>query len=71
MIIPKKKVCDFCGKEVGINRRYYIIRSKDEHIGLTCYKDNKKHHVCWMCMQDIQKYINRRLKNEDIHQEHN
>lgn len=28
MIIPRHKVCDFCGEEVGINKRYFIIKSK-------------------------------------------
>lgn len=25
MIIPRHKICDLCGEEVGINKRYFII----------------------------------------------
>lgn len=28
MIVPKHKICDLCGRVVGINIRYFIIKSK-------------------------------------------
>ena len=57
MIVPKHKICDMCGREVGINLRYYIIKSKCIYSGFagTCF-DNKKHHICERCMSHISEY---------------
>lgn len=62
MIVPKKTVCDFCGRKVGINCRYYIIKSKNEHVGLTRYTDNQKHHVCYLCYADLQKCMRKMIQ---------
>jgi len=58
MIIPKHKVCDMCGREVGTNLRYFIIKSKVYYYGYAggC-SDNRKHHICEYCMGHIRRYI--------------
>lgn len=57
MIVPKHKICDMCGREVGKNLRYFIIKSKClyEGYGGAC-SDNKKHHICEKCMKNISEY---------------
>lgn len=54
MIVPRHKVCDFCGEEVGINKRYFKIKSKDYLVGYAggC-SDNRTHHICEDCMYRI------------------
>ena len=58
MIIPRHKVCDFCGQTVGVNKRYYIIKSKNYLVGYvgSC-SDNKTHHICEDCMYEISEAI--------------
>ena len=58
MIIHRHKVCDICGQAVGVNKRYYIIKSKDYLVGYAggC-SDNKTHHICEDCMYEICKTI--------------
>lgn len=64
MIIPRHKVCDCCGESVGVNNRYYIIKSKNYLVGYagSC-RDNKTHHICEDCMSEIAKEITRRIDN--------
>jgi hypothetical protein len=50
MVIPKHRVCDLCGQEVGYGNRYYIIKSKYKYRGLS---DNRKHDVCVDCIDAI------------------
>lgn len=64
MVIPRHKVCDICKEEVGINNRYYIIRSKNQVVG--CWgstKDNRTHHICEDCMCKITDAIRERIKS--------
>ena len=72
MIIPRHKICDLCEKEVGINVRYYIVKSKCiyESYSGSC-RDNQKHHICEECMGKIRNKIlsdNRKkvIKNDTI-----
>ena len=62
MIVPRHKVCDFCGEEVGVNKRYFIIKSKD-YIGFSDYgfSDNRTHHICEDCMDEFKKYLYSKL----------
>ena len=54
MIIPRHKECDCCGQSVGVNKRYYIIKSKNFLVGYVgSYRDNKTHHICEDCMYMI------------------
>ena len=58
MVIPRHKECDICGREVGVNLRYYTIKSKNirwEYEGPVTY--NRKHHICENCMNHIRNYI--------------
>lgn len=54
MIIPRHKECDFCGEPVGVNKRYFIIKSKDYLVGYagSC-SDNRTHHICEDCMHRL------------------
>lgn len=63
MIIPRHKVCDFCGVVVGINKRYFIIKSKDYFVGYAggC-SDNRTYHMCEDCMQEFETYLHSKLK---------
>lgn len=58
MIVPKRKICDLCCRVVGVNRRYYVIKSKVLYVGFagSC-QDNKKHHICEECMAEICNHI--------------
>lgn len=64
MIIPKHKVCDICGNTVGINNRYFIIKSKNYFIGYAggC-SDNRTHHICEDCMHEFSIYLQTKLKD--------
>lgn len=66
MIIPRHKECDICGEEVGINKRYFIIKSKNYLVGFagSC-SDNKKYHICEDCMQEFATYLHSRLRGEE------
>ena len=68
MIIPRHKVCDFCEEPVGVNKRYFIIKSKNYLVGYAggC-SDNKTYHMCEDCMQEFATYLQSKLggkKNE-------
>lgn len=65
MVIPRHKECDLCGRVVGINLRYFIVKSKCYYVGYAggC-SDNKKHHICEDCMSLICEYV--REKEGDI-----
>ncbi len=66
MIIPKHKVCDICEKPVGVNRRYYIIKSKCFYQGYGGgAKDNKTHHICEDCMYKITDAIREQLRDDE------
>lgn len=58
MIVPRHKICDMCGHEVGVNIRYFIVKSKCLYVGYagSC-SDNKKHHICEKCMSHIGEYV--------------
>lgn len=66
MIIPKHRVCNFCGEEVGINKRYFIIKSKNI---ISCYAgtmpDNSKWDICEDCMQEFAIYLQSKLRGEE------
>lgn len=63
MIVPKHKVCDFCGEPVGVNKAYFSIKSKNflEGYAGSC-SDNRTYHICEDCMYEFKKYIQSRLK---------
>lgn len=65
MIIPKHKICDICGERVGVNKRYYIIKSKNYLIGYAggC-SDSRTHHICEDCMYEFIIYLQTKLKNK-------
>ena len=65
MIIPRHKICDICKQPVGVNNRYYTIKSKN-HIVCSAgsCSDNRKHHICEHCMYKIEETIKENLKNE-------
>ena len=67
MVIPKHKVCDLCEQPVGVNNRYYIIKSKNLLIGYggSCH-DNKTHHICEECMYAIAEEIRSRKKKNEV-----
>lgn len=66
MIIPRHKVCDLCCEEVGINKRYFIIKSKNI---LSCYagtiSDNRNYDMCEDCMQEFEIYLQSKLGGEE------
>lgn len=70
MIIPRHKVCDFCGELVGVNKRYFIIKSKNYLVGYAggC-SDNKTHHICEDCMQEFAEYLHSKLRGGENVQE--
>ena len=58
MIIPRHIVCDFCNEPVGVNKRYFKIKSKNYLVGYAgSWSDNKTHHICEDCMYAICKTI--------------
>ncbi len=66
MIIPRHKVCDFCGEEVGVNKRYFIIKSKDI---LSSYagtiSDNVNFDICEDCMREFTTYLHSKLRDKE------
>ena len=66
MIIPRHKVCDFCKEPVGINKRYFKIKSKDYLVGYagSC-SDNRTHHICEDCMKEFTTYLHSKLRGEE------
>lgn len=68
MIIPKRTVCDICEERVGINNRYYTIKSKDyvtSYVG--CISSKMTHHICHNCMDKFQIWLREHydVKNEE------
>ena len=66
MIIPRYRICDICGKKVGINRRYFIIKSKNilnDYAG--SFHDNKNYDIRVDCMQEFATYLHTKLKGEE------
>lgn len=60
MIIPRHRVCNFCSQEVGINKRYFIIKSKNIiccSAGSMPYNIN--YDMCEDCMFEFTKHIHR------------
>ena len=72
MIIPRHKVCDICGEPVGVNNRYFIIKSKNYLVGFagSC-SDNKTHHICEDCMEKIIKELHKMEKRKAVQNEAN
>ena len=66
MVKPRHRVCDICGQPVGVNMRYFIIKSKNflESWGGSC-TDNKRYDICEECMYEISKYINSKNDREE------
>ena len=62
MIIPKHKVCDICENPVGVNKRYFIIKSKNLIVGYGSCNDDKTYHICEDCMQEFTTYLQNKLK---------
>lgn len=63
MIIPRHKVCDICGGDVGYNKRYYTIKSKcfyESYAG-SC-TDNRTHHICEDCMHEFKIWLTEKIK---------
>ena len=67
MIIPRHKVCDICEEPVGVNNRYFIIKSKNLVVGVCdSAKDNRTYHICADCMYKITDAIRENLRtNKD------
>lgn len=64
MIIPRHRICDICLEEVGCNKRYFIIKSKDRIYGDVLYSDNRKHDICEDCMDRLKAKIREEMVNE-------
>lgn len=66
MIIPRHKVCDFCEQPIGLNKRYFKIKSKNYLIGFagSC-PDNRTHHMCEDCMQEFVTYLQSKLGGKE------
>lgn len=66
MIIPRHRICNFCYEEVGIDKRYFIIKSKNI---ISCsagiIRDNHKYDICEDCMREFAKYLHSKLKGEE------
>lgn len=66
MNVPKHIICDLCCRVVGVNLRYYIVKSKVLYVGSagSC-SDNKKHHICEECMASIRERIREKEGDEE------
>ena len=66
MIIPRHKVCDFCEKPVGVNKRYFIIKSKNI---IDCFagtmSDNVNFDICEDCMREFTNYLHSKLGGKE------
>lgn len=63
MIIPKQRICDFCKQPVGINKRYFIIKSKNYFVSfLGGCSDNKTHDMCEDCMREFKTYLHAKMR---------
>lgn len=66
MIIPRHIVCDICKEPVGVNKRYFNIKSKVLYVGYVgSVRDNKTHHICEECMEEFGRYLHSKLKEGD------
>lgn len=65
MIIPRHKECDFCRKPVGVNKRYFKIKSKVYYVGYASCSDNRTHHICEDCMYHIMSEIRDKKKEAE------
>ena len=66
MIVPRHKICDICKESVGINNRYYIIKSKNTYVGYAgSISDNRIHHICEDCMASLISLINEKEKDKE------
>ena len=66
MIIPRHRICNFCGKEVGVNKRYFIIKSKNiitGYAGTMPYNIN--YDMCEDCMQEFATYLHSKLEDKE------
>lgn len=65
MIIPRHKECDFCGQVVGVNMRYFKIKSKNILVGYagSC-SDNRTYHICEDCMEEFKIYLKSKLRED-------
>lgn len=66
MIIPRHRICNFCGEKVGVNKRYFVIKSKnilDSYAGT--FHDNIKYDICVDCMQEFATYLHTKLKEKE------
>ena len=63
MIIPRHKECDICKETVGVNKRYFIIKSKNHLVGFagSC-SDNRTYHICEDCMYEFAQYLQSKLE---------
>ena len=66
MIIPRHKVCDFCKEPVGVNKRYFIIKSKNYLVGYagSC-SDSRTYHICEDCMWEFATYLQSKMRGEE------
>lgn len=66
MIIPRHKVCDICKEPVGVNKRYFNIKSRVLYVAYAgSDRDNKTHHICENCMAKIEEYIQNGKEKEE------
>ena len=66
MIIHKHRECDFCGAKVGINKRYFVIKSKNTLAGYAgTMSDDIDYDMCEDCMQKFIVYLQTKLKGEE------
>ena len=63
MIVPRHKVCDFCKEPVGVNKRYFKLKSKNYLVswGGSC-SDNRTYHMCEDCMEEFVTYLQSKLE---------
>ena len=67
MIIPRHKVCDICEKPVGVNKRYYKIKSKNYIVcSAGSCSDNRVHHICEDCMHEFAIYLQSKYQDKNI-----
>lgn len=65
MIIPRHRECNFCGQEVGINKRYFIIKSKNIALGYAgAVSDNRNYDMCEDCMHEFANYLHSKMRGE-------
>lgn len=65
MIIPRHRICNICGQKVGINKRYFSIKSKNilsSYAGAV--SDNINYDICIDCMKEFADYLHSKLRGE-------